>query len=156
MAVQLATWKGARVIATASAENQQYLKEIGADVTVDYKAQKFEDIAKDIDVVLDAVGGETQARSIGVLRKGGVLVSIVGMSVADKAKEVGVRAVGVLVKPNGEQLAEIGRLIEDGKVKPVVSAELPLSEARKAHEMIETKHTRGKIVLIVGTAAEKK
>jgi NADPH:quinone reductase-like Zn-dependent oxidoreductase len=151
MAVQLAKWKGARVLATASTENQAYLKELGADVCIDYKTQRFEEIAKEIDVVLDAVGGDTQARSFGVMKKGGVLVSIVGAVAQDKAKDAGVRGVNILVKPNGEQLAEIAKLIDDGQIKPIVSQELPLSEARKAQELVESKHTRGKIVLKVGS-----
>lgn len=150
MAVQLAKWKGARVIATASAENQDYLKELGVDVAVDYKAQKFEDVARDVDVVLDTVGGETRERSWGAMKKGGILVSIVGPVSGERAEAAGVRGANILVRPDGAQLAEIGRLMEEGKVKAVVSAELPLSEAQKAHEMIETRHTRGKIVLKVG------
>ncbi len=150
MAVQLAKWKGATVIATASAENQDYLKELGADVAIDYKAQRFEEVVKDVDVVLDAAGGDTQARSFGVLKKEGVLVSIVGPVAQDKANEAGIRGVNILVKPNGEQLAEIGRLIDDGKIKAVVSLELPLPEAKRAQELIESKHTRGKIVLKLG------
>lgn len=147
MAVQLAKWKGARVIATASTENQAYVKELGADVAVDYKTQRFEEVAKDVDVVLDTVGGETRERSWGVLKKGGILVSIVGAPAAEKARAAGVRGAGILVKPDGAQLGEIGRLIEAGTVKPVVSEELPLTEAARAHRMIETRHTRGKIVL---------
>lgn len=157
-AVQLAHWKGAKVYATASAANLEFLKELGADVAIDYKAQRFEELAKDVDVVLDSIGGETQQRSFGVLRKGGVLVSIVGNPDAKKAKELGVRATGMLVKPDGKQLAEIAALLESGKLKTVVSQVLPLADARKAHELSETGHTKGKIVLEVpGTApAERK
>lgn len=147
MAIQLAKWKGARVIATASAANQDYMKELGADITIDYKAQKFEEIVKDVDVVLDAVGGETRDRSIGVLKKGGIIITIAGPAAPEKAKEAGVRSVNILVKRSGEQLRKIGELIDSGDLKLVVSKELPLSEAARAHELIETKHTRGKIVL---------
>lgn len=152
-AVQLAHWKGAKVYATASEANLAFLKELGADVAIDYKAQKFEEIAKDVDVVLDSIGGETQQRSFGVLRKGGVLVSIVGNPDAKKAKELGVRATGMLVKPDGKQLAEIAQLLDTGKLKTVVSQVLPLAEARKAHELSESGHTKGKIVLDVPGAA---
>jgi NADPH:quinone reductase-like Zn-dependent oxidoreductase len=152
MAIQLAKWKGARVIATASARNQEYLKELGADVAVDYAAERFEDVAKDVDVVLDAVGGETTGRSIGVLKKGGILITIAGPTPTREAKEAGVRATGMLVKRDGAQLRQIGELIDSGKLKIVVSRELPLSEAAKAHELIESKHTRGKIVLKVAEA----
>jgi len=149
IAVQLAKWKGARVIATASARNQEYLKELGVDVAIEYSAQQFEDIAKDVDVVLDAVGGETRDRSIGVLKKGGIMVTIAGPPATEKAAAAGVRAVGLRVSRSGSQLREIGELIDSGVIKLVVSQELPLSEAAKAHELIETKHTRGKIVLRV-------
>lgn len=150
MAVQLAHWKGARVLATASTENQAYLKQLGADVAIDYKTQKFEDVAKDVDVVLDTVGGDTADRSFDVLKKGGIIVSIVGHLSQEKAKAAGVRAVDILVKPSGAQLREIAGLVDSGDLKPVVTKELPLEDAAKAHELIETGHTRGKIVLTTG------
>lgn len=150
MAIQLAKWKGARVIATASTRNLKYMKELGADETIDYTTQKFEDVVKGVDVVLDAVGGETRDRSLGVLKKGGIIITIAGPAAAEKAREMGVRSVNLLVKRNGPQMKEIGGLIDAGKLRIVVSKELPLSEAAAAHEMIETKHTRGKIVLTVG------
>jgi NADPH:quinone reductase-like Zn-dependent oxidoreductase len=150
MAIQLAKWKGARVIATASTRNQDYLKELGADVAIDYTTQRFEDIAKDVDVVLDAVGGETRDRSIPTLKQGGILITIAGPPVPqDAARNAGIRATGMLVKRSGEQLRKIAELIDSGDLKIVVSQELPLSKAAKAHEQIETKHTRGKIVLKV-------
>jgi NADPH:quinone reductase-like Zn-dependent oxidoreductase len=152
-AVQLAHWKGAKVYATASAANLEFLRELGADVAIDYRAQKFEELAKDVDVVLDSIGGETQQRSFGVLKKGGVLVSIVGQPDAKKAQELGVRAKGMLVMPDGKQLAQVAELLESGKLKTFVSQVLPLAEARKAHELSETGHTKGKIVLEVGAPA---
>ncbi|TAJ16093.1 MAG: NADP-dependent oxidoreductase [Planctomycetota bacterium] len=158
-AVQLAHHKGARVFATASAANLAFLKELGADVAIDYKAQKFEDVAKDVDVVLDSIGGETQQRSFGVLKKGGILVSIVGQPDVKLAKEKGVRAGGILVKPDGKVLGELAALIDAGKLVPHVSAIVPLAEARKAHELSESGHTKGKIVLEVSRAesgAERK
>lgn len=148
-AVQLSKAMGAKVFATSSKENLEFLKQLGADEAIDYRAQKFDEIVKDADVVLDTVGGETQQRSIGVLKKGGMLVSIVGVSAKKQADEAGVRVAGILVKANGEQLAEIAKLIDDGKVKPFVSVTLPLSEVAKAHEQSESGHTRGKIVLRV-------
>lgn len=148
-AVQIAKAKGAKVIATASTPNQEFLKQLGADVAVDYKTQKFEDYAKDVDVVLDTVGGETQKRSFDVLIKGGTLVSIVGGPDQNLSKEKGVNAKGILVKPDAKQLSQIAELIEAGKIKVTVSAVVPLADVAKAHEMIETGHTRGKIVLKV-------
>jgi len=148
-AIQLAKAKGAKVYATASEGNLEFLKELGADVTIDYKAQKFEDVAKEMDVVLDSIGGETQARSLGCLKKGGYLVSIVQPPDQKKLEELGLKGSIMLVTPNVKELDEIGALIEAKKVKCVVSATVPLAEARKAHELSETGHTKGKIVLEV-------
>lgn len=155
MAIQLAKWKGARVIATASTRNQEYLKELGADVTVDYTTQRFEDFARDVDVVLDAVGGETRDRSIPCVKKGGILITIAGPAAFEKAREAGIRTTNMVVERRGEDLRQIGRLIDSGDLRVVVSQTLPLSEAAKAHEMIEAKHTRGKIVLVVAEAPER-
>lgn len=155
-AVQIAHARGAKVYATASDKNLAFLKELGADVAIDYKATKFEDVAKDVDVVFDTVGGDTQARSFGVLKKGGIIVSIVGMPDKQKADGAGVRAAGILVKPSATQLEEIAALIDQGKIKPEVSLLLPLAEARKAQEQIATGHTRGKIVLSVVAEPAKK
>src|SRR5687767_10542638 len=149
LAVQLAKWKGARVIATASKENHDFLKQLGVDEAIDYKTQKFHELVKDVDVVLDSVGGQTTTDSFKVLKKGsGVLVSIVG-DPSPLRGEAPVRAVGILVKPDAEQLAQIARLIDEGHVKPIVSHEFPLKDVAKAHEQSETGHTRGKIVLRV-------
>lgn len=156
VAVQLAKAKGAKVIATASKENHDFLKSIGADQVIDYRTEKFDEIVKDADVVLDTVGGDTQTRSFAVLKKGGVLVSIVGRPDADLAKQAGVRAESILVHPDADQLAEIAKLIAAGKLKPVTTHVIPLKDAAKAHEQSETRHTRGKIVLeVVSPPAEK-
>jgi NADPH:quinone reductase-like Zn-dependent oxidoreductase len=148
-AVQFAKAKGAKVIATASAGNQAFLKELGADQAIDYKTQKFEEIVKDVDVALDAVGGETLERTYGVLKKGGALVSIAGTLDAGKVKAGEIKGSRMLVAPSGKQLAEIAELIDAGKVKPHVGATFKLEEAAKAHEASETGHARGKTVLIV-------
>jgi NADPH:quinone reductase-like Zn-dependent oxidoreductase len=148
-AVQIAKTRGAKVIATGSTKSQSFLKELGADVAIDYSTSKFEDIAKDVDVVLDTIGGETQERSLAVLKKGGMLVSIVQPPDQAKAKELGIRAAIFLAHPDGAELAEIAKLVDAGSLKPTVSKTFPLSEAAKAHEQIETKHTKGKLVLEV-------
>jgi NADPH:quinone reductase-like Zn-dependent oxidoreductase len=152
-AVQIAKARGAKVIATGSTKSLPFLKELGADVSIDYTAAKFEDIAKDVDVVLDTIGGDTQQRSFNVLKKGGVLVSVVQPPDQALAKERGVRALIFLAHPDGPELAEIVKLVDAGKLKPTVSKTFPLSEASKAHEQIETKHTKGKIVLEVVESA---
>jgi NADPH:quinone reductase-like Zn-dependent oxidoreductase len=148
-AVQLAKWKEAHVIGTASARNQSFLRELGVDEPIDYEKARFEDVVHDVDVVLDTIGGDTQQRSWKVLKKGGILVSIISEPSAEEAAKYGVRPGYVFVQPNAAELAEIAKLVDSGKVKPVVETVLPLSEARRAQELSETGHTRGKIVLKV-------
>ena len=146
-AVQFAKWKGAHVLGTASARNREFLLGLGADEVIDYTTTPFEDVAVDVDVVLDAMGGETQERSWKTLRSDGILVSILGPPDENKATEFGVRSAGVFVQPNAGQLAEIAQLIDSGDIKPVVTEVLPMADVAKAHEMSETEHVRGKIVL---------
>jgi len=148
-AVQLAKWKGAYVFATASTKNQDLLRELGVDEPIDYTQQRFEDIARKIDIVLDTLGDETQERSWSVLKKGGVLVSLVQPPSEEKAKELGVRAAIIGAQPNGAQLAEIAKIIDSGKLAPVIDRILRLSEARRAHELSQSGHTHGKIALRV-------
>jgi len=150
MAIQLAKWRGARVVATASSANQAFMRELGADVTVDYATQRFEDVAHDVDVVLDPIGGDTQVRSLGVLKKGGILVALLGLTPEAQAPPDGVRARAILVHADGAKLARIGHLIDAEKLRPIVSHVYSLEEAATAHRQIETRHTRGKIVLEVG------
>jgi NADPH:quinone reductase-like Zn-dependent oxidoreductase len=148
-AVQLAKWKGAYVFATASTKNQDLLRKLGVDEPIDYTQQRFEDVARNIDIVLDTIGGETQERSWSVSKKDGVLVSLVQPPSEEKAKELGVRAAFVAGHPSGAQLAEIAQLIDSGKLAPVIDRILPFSEVRRAHELSQSGHTRGKIVLRV-------
>jgi NADPH:quinone reductase-like Zn-dependent oxidoreductase len=147
VAVQLAKWKGAHVLATASTKNLELLRELGVDEPIDYTKQRFEDMARDVDLVLDLIGGETQERSWSVLKKGGVLLSLVQPPSVEKAKALGVRAAFVAGHPSGAQLAEIVNIIDSGKLAPVINRILPLSEARRAHELSQSGHTHGKIVL---------
>jgi NADPH:quinone reductase-like Zn-dependent oxidoreductase len=148
-AIQFAKVRGAIVLTTVSAQNLEFVGELGADRAIDYQSQRFEEIARDVDLVLDLVGGETQERSWSVLKPGGILVSALGEPSRQKAMQRGVHAVGYRAQANGGQLAEIGRLIDQGKVRPVVMATYPLAEARRAHEQLERGHVRGKIVLVV-------
>src|SRR6266480_1015254 len=148
-AVQLAKWKGAYVFATASTKNQALLRELGVDKAIDYTQQRFEDVARNIDIVLDTIGGETQERSWSVLKKGGVLLSLVQPPSVEKAKALGVRAAFVAGHPSGAQLAEIAKLIDSGELAPVIDRILPLSEVRRAHELSQSGHTHGKIALRV-------
>jgi NADPH:quinone reductase-like Zn-dependent oxidoreductase len=148
-AIQIAKARGAKVIATASTANQDLLKELGADVAIDYTKQKFEDIAKDVDVVLDSVGKDTLARSYGVVKKEGFIVSIVGRPDPGELEKHGIHGASISVEPNADDLAEIGKLIDEKKIKVIVSQTFPLSDATKAQEQVATGHTRGKIVLKV-------
>jgi NADPH:quinone reductase-like Zn-dependent oxidoreductase len=148
-AVQFAKWKGAYVFATASTKNQDLLRELGVDEPIDYTQQRFENVVRNIDVVLDTLGGETQERSWSVLKKGGVLVSLLQPPSEEKAEELGVRAALLGAQPNGAQLAEIAKIIDAGKLAPVIDRILPLTEARRAHELSQSGHTHGKIVLRV-------
>lgn len=149
LAVQLAKWKGARVIGTASPRNADFLRELGVDEVVDYTAAPFEDVVHDVDVVLDCVGGDVSERSVKVLKSGGFLSWITSGLSQERIAELGIRAGGILVHIDSEQLAEIARLIDAGTIKPYVEQVFPLAEASKAHEAIETGRTRGKIVLSV-------
>ncbi|MEP7037239.1 MAG: zinc-binding dehydrogenase, partial [Acidobacteriota bacterium] len=110
----------------------------------------FEDVVKDVDVVFDTVGGETQERSFQVLKKDGFLVTIVNPPSSELAEKYGVQAEMIHLVPNAEQLAEITELASDGKLKTSVEKVLPFSEIKKAHELSEAGHARGKIVLEVG------
>jgi NADPH:quinone reductase-like Zn-dependent oxidoreductase len=151
-AIQIAKARGAKVIATASTANLDLIKELGADQAIDYTKTKFEDVVKDVDVVLDAVRGDTLARSYGVVKKGGIIVSITGQPDQAELDKHGIRGSSMMAHPDAKVLEELAKLIESKKLKPVVSQVFPLAEAAKAHQQIETHHTRGKIVLKVAEA----
>jgi NADPH:quinone reductase-like Zn-dependent oxidoreductase len=154
-AVQLARWKGAEVIATAAAKDHNFLGELGASKVIDYTHERFEEKVKDVDVVLDSIGGEVQERSWSVLRRGGTLISIVSPVAADKATSLGLRGAFFIVEPNRTQLIELGQLIDNGILRVVVGAMLPLARAREAFEQ-GFGHMRGKIVLQVAAAESAK
>jgi NADPH:quinone reductase-like Zn-dependent oxidoreductase len=149
-AVQLARWADAQVIATASARNRDFLRDLGATEVIDYTTTRFEDVVRSVDVVFDTVGGGTLQRSWQVVKPGGMLVSVVSpRPSADVAKGHNARFAWFVVEPNGEQLIQIGKLIEAGHIRPIVETALPLSEAREAYKQAAKGHTRGKIVLRV-------
>jgi NADPH:quinone reductase-like Zn-dependent oxidoreductase len=147
-AVQFAAWKQAVVIATGRGENELFLKELGADQVIDYTKERFEDVVHGVDAVLDLIGGETQKRSWSVLRPGGILVTTVGLS-SEPAEARSARGAAVDTTTRTEQLDAIGKLIEESVVRPAVTQILPLSQARRAHEVGQGGHVRGKIVLEV-------
>ena len=146
LAVQLAKLRGAYVFGTGSARNTSFLQSIGVDEVIDYTAVRFEDVARDLDVVLDPFGGELAKRSLLTLREDGILVSLKSIDDSVAATE-GIRAEYVLCCSNTSQLAEIARLVDSGKLRPHIQDIFPLSETRRALGTSKQGHTRGKIVL---------
>jgi len=144
-AVQLARWRGARVTGTASASNLDLVRALGAAEVIDYGAARFEDAVRDVDVVFDTVGGETLARSWGVLKPGGKLVTVAAS--AEQTRDPRAREAFFIVEPNRPQLAEIAGLIDTGVLHPDVGGVFPLAEARRAYA---SKPAHGKSVLRVG------
>ena len=147
MAVQLAKVKGAHVIGLASGKNEEFVRKLGADDFIDYRKAKFENKVRDLDVVFDTVGGETQERAFQTLKRGGFLVSTVNPPSAEKAREFGVTVAMVQMMPKPEQLAEINQLLESGKLKVRVATVLPLSEFKEALRLSASGHADGKIIL---------
>jgi NADPH:quinone reductase-like Zn-dependent oxidoreductase len=147
MAVQLAKNKGAHVIGTGSGRNEEFVRRLGADEFIDYKKAKFEEQVSGLDVVFDTVGGETQERAFQTLKRGGFLVSTINPPSAEKAKEFGVTVAMVGVSPNPDQLSEVNRLVESGKLKVRVATVFPLAEVKKAHQLSASGHADGKIIL---------
>ncbi|MBD2123983.1 NADP-dependent oxidoreductase [Trichocoleus sp. FACHB-262] len=151
-AVQFARWKRAHVIGTASARNQDFLFQLGADEIIDYQTTQFEDVVEPVDVVFDTVGGEVQERSWQVVKPGGMLVSVISPPPEEKAATHQCRSAYVFIQPRADWLSEIAQLIDSGQVKPIIETVLPLSQAAEAHKLSQSGHTRGKIVLQVSTA----
>jgi NADPH:quinone reductase-like Zn-dependent oxidoreductase len=151
-AIQIAKARGAKVIATASTENQALLKQLGVDKAIDYTKTKFEDVAKNVDVVLDATRSDALQRSYALVKKGGFIVTITGRPDPAVLEKHGIRGSSLMAHPDAQVLEELAKLIEEKKLTPIVSQTFPLAEASKAHEQIETRHTRGKIVLKVAEA----
>ncbi len=149
-AVQLAKWQGAHVIGTASGYNLAYLLQLGADEAIDYTTTLFEEVVREVDAILDLVGGETQQRSWSVLKPTGILATVNNpLSLTSAAPNPPHFHVYKMLRPVGAQLAELASLVDAGHLKPQVSVVLPLHEARQAHILSESQHTRGKIVLRV-------
>jgi NADPH:quinone reductase-like Zn-dependent oxidoreductase len=143
----MADWAGATAITTATADNHDFVRQLGAQEVIDYAKVHFEDEVSDVDVVLDTIGGSTLQRSFGVLRQGGTLVSIVEPPSAEKAKAQGIKGEFFIVEPDRTQLEEIGRLIDTGRLRAFVDSVLPIEQARQAFEQGLKGHSRGKIVL---------
>ena len=148
LAVQLAKARGAHVTAMASGRNEEYVRSLGVDEFIDYTKQPFEQVARDMDIVFDTVGGDTFQQAFGTLKKGGFLVTSVAFP-KDEAQEHGVGVGRVLCKPNAGQLASIRELVEAGKLKAHVAMVQPLAKIKEAFELSEGGRTQGKIVLRV-------
>jgi NADPH:quinone reductase-like Zn-dependent oxidoreductase len=145
--VQFAKLAGARVIGTGSSRNRDFVLGLGADEYVDYTQQDVGEAVSDVDVAFDTVGGETTGSLVPTVREGGILVTIAAAPPEDAARERGFRAELLVMSPTSEQLARIAELVADGDVRVELSEVLPISEVRRAHELSESGHTRGKIVL---------
>lgn len=149
-AVQFAKLKNLCVAGTASARNQEYLKQLGCDLPIDYGKTRFEDVVHDFDAVVESMGGETRKRSWKVLKKGGIMVCLIGPPPSEEdMKAHGVRASIIWAQTKPDQLTEFARLADAGKLRPEIAAVFPLRDAAKAHQMSETEHVRGKIVIKV-------
>jgi NADPH:quinone reductase-like Zn-dependent oxidoreductase len=148
-AVQFAKERGANVSTTGSAEDKDFLRLLGADQAVDYRSDHFEEVVQDVDLVFDLVAGDTQERSWHVLKDGGALISTLAKPSEMMAKERHARATNYMAQPNAAELAEIGQLINAGKVKPYIEATYLLEEVGLALLRLEGRHTQGKIVLEV-------
>ncbi len=152
-AVQLAKWKGAQVIGTASTANLEFVRGLGADMVVDYTTTPVESVVQDVDLVLDGVGGETLLRSLATIRRGGTLISIAGLPPQEQAQARGVRVMmsrGAASAP----LQTLTQLIDEGRIKVTAGKAFPLSEVQQAHEYGQSGHGRGRIVLQIADEAE--
>ena len=152
LAVQIAKSRGAHVIATASAAKHDLLADLGVDEAVDYRGQKFEEVVEPVDVVYDLIGGDVSVRSLDVLRPDGVMIilpSAAAAAAVEAARERGLRAVGVVVEPDGDGLEELAALVESGGLRVLVDETFPLDRAADAHRLGEQGRATGKIVLTV-------
>ncbi|AWW36273.1 NADP-dependent oxidoreductase [Streptomyces cadmiisoli] len=152
VAAQIAKSRGAYVIGTASAGKHDFLREIGVDEAIDYRTTDFSEAVRDVDVVLDTVGGETSVRSLSVLRPGGLVVSILPVGsdeFYEEAERLGVRALRMLVDADRAGMNAIAGLVAENKLRASVAATFPLGEAAKAHALGDTGRTTGKLVLVV-------
>ena len=149
LAVQFAKHAGARAIGIGSARNRDFVLGLGADEYVDYTSQDVADVVHDVDLAFDTVGGDTTLPLLATLRGGGLLVTIAAAAPEAQASERGVRAELLVMSTSAEQLAQIGALVAAGEVRVEIAETLPLAEVQRAHELSESGHTRGKIILTV-------
>lgn len=148
-AIQIAKSFGAYVLSTASGSNEKFLKELGVDEFINYETTDFTKVSKNIDLVVDTMGGEILEKSLGIVKDGGRLVSIAGKPDEEKAKERGIQVKSLWLKPNGKQLAELGKLMKKGEVKSYIGHKFPFTAQglRDAHDLSASHHAKGKIVI---------
>lgn len=146
VAVQLAKALGAYVATTVKTEDVEFARELGADQVIDYKTQKFEEILRDFDVVYDLAGGETTNKSFPVLKKGGILVSMLGQPNHELAEKYGVTALGQGTKVTSEILTRLAKFVDDGKIKVHLDKVFTLDQVKDAF-ILQASHPRGKVVL---------
>lgn len=146
-AVQFARWKGARVIGTTSKTNLDFVGSLGAETVIDYTSTPFEQVAQELDLVLDTIGGETLRRSMQVVKRGGTLVSLLEEPSPVLAQQYGIHARKNAIPPTSGLLRTIAQLIGEGHVKPTIAQTFSLREARQAHELSQSGHGRGRIIL---------
>ncbi|GAA3526380.1 NADP-dependent oxidoreductase [Amycolatopsis ultiminotia] len=150
LALQLAKWQGARVIAVASGAHEKFLRGLGADEFIDYTRERPEELARDVDLVLDAVGGPDSRRFLRTIKRGGSLYpAYFGEFDDEENAALGITVTAAQVRANGAQLAEIGRLLENGTIRVAIDSTFPLKDAQAAHERAAKGHIQGKIVLTV-------
>jgi NADPH:quinone reductase-like Zn-dependent oxidoreductase len=152
LAVQIAKSRGAHVIATASAAKHDLLADLGVDEAVDYRSRRFEEVVEPVDVVYDLIGGDVSVRSLDVLRPDGVMIVLPSSAAAaavEAARDRGLRAVGVLVEPDGDGLEDLAALVEAGGLRVLIDETFPLDRAADAHRLGEQGRATGKIVLTV-------
>ena len=150
LAVQIAKWRGAHVIATTSKANVELVRSLGADQVIDYRNERFAEKVKDVDLVIDTIGGEVQASSWSVLRRDGILVSTVSVPSVERAAALGVRSAHILIGPDAAVLDQLAGLVDSGKLRTLIGGEFALRNIADAHALSETSRTVGKIVIYVG------
>lgn len=150
-AVQLAIWKKAKIIATASSADFEYLQKLGVTEIINFEKERFESRVKDVDAVIDLIGGDTLEKSISLIKKGGVIATTVGPMNEKLIKERGIKGVSFMVKQNSEDLVQLSNLVVKGIVRPRINEVIPLEEAKRAQDDLQLHHSKGKIILEVSS-----
>lgn len=153
-AVQLAKWKGAYVIGTTSATNSDFVRDLGADEVIDYQTVPFETVTHNVDVVLDAIGGDTRTRSWEVLKPNGTLVTLVRPAPEIPTSKPEAQGIAVVLQPKASLLSELSDLLDAGQVQTHIEQVLPLASVRQAHQLSQSGRTRGKVILQIADSSQ--